>query len=524
LAGCFALFAFRSFCWLIFTDADQIKVQSINNLGDLPLHITYLKTFANGVPLWPDNPIFVLGKLRYPAGVDLFNALLVLAGMEMMQSLVWVGLLACIATFYALWRWAGAFGVAGFLFNGGIAGFAVLKTFKWIDYQGGGLVAWKSIPLAMFVTQRGLLYAMPVGLLLLWHWRAKFFRAAAQDRHNGPLPFWVELTLYASMPLYHIHTFLALTIVLSCFLLVAKAETRKEIAWLLGSAFVPATFFVFLITDRFSAGSMLSWHAGWVQNTGDFKRPFFEFWFFNFGIWGPLVLLLIGYCLWREGDRGEGPVLPLSQPLAFLFPAVVIFFLVCFVKFAPWEWDNMKVLIWAYFIVLPFLWTELIARCAMSMRIALCIALFGSGFVSLFGGLAAHPEGYGIASCAEVAGVGAAVKKLPADARFAAFPTYNHPLLLQGRKLVLGYPGHLWTQGYEYSAIYDQLGQLMKGEPNWRQIAHSFDARYLFWGREEKANYPTSTRPWENEMAPIASGEWGALYDLEQPRARSTGP
>jgi hypothetical protein len=42
-------------------------------------------------------------------------------------------------------------------------------------------------------------------------------------------------------------------------------------------------------------------------------------------------------------------------------------------------------------------------------------------------------------------------------------------------------------------------------------------ARYLFWGREEQSNYPTSARPWEKTARLIASGNWGAIYDLEQP-------
>lgn len=522
MALCFGVFAFRSFCWLLFIDSGDIRVQSINNLGDLPLHITYLKTFANGVALWPDNPIFVFGKLRYPAGTDLFNAILVLLGIDMARGLIWTGLLASLATFYAFWRWGGVFGIAGFLFNGGILGFTALQTGKWIDYQGGQSIAWKSIPLAMFVTQRGLLYAIPAGLLLLYQWRAKFRETEIQAHPPPPLPFWIEMSLYASMPLYHVHTFLALTVVLGCFFLIGNAKWRKDIALLLGGAFVPATFFVFLITDRFSAGSMLGFHAGWVQTIGEFKRPFFNFWFLNFGMWVPLVLFLIAFCVWRELKRTADPLLPLSQPLAFLFPAVVIFILALFVKFAPWEWDNLKIIIWAYFIVLPFLWTELIQPWSAPVRIACCIALFGSGFISLFGGLAANRQGFGIANRAEVDGVGAAVQKLPIDARFAAYPTYNHPLLLQGRKLVLGYPGHLWTQGYDYGIVSDELGRLMKGEANWRQIARSFDARYLFWGKEEKTNYPTSTRPWEKESAPIVSGDWGAIYDLEQPRARST--
>ena len=110
LAGCFAFFAFRSFCWLLYIDGNQLKIQSINNLGDLSLHLTYIRTFANGVALWPDNPIFVFSKLRYPAGADIFNALSLLLDLEITRGLVWAGLIGSLATFYALYRWAGLFG------------------------------------------------------------------------------------------------------------------------------------------------------------------------------------------------------------------------------------------------------------------------------------------------------------------------------------------------------------------------------------------------------------------------------
>jgi hypothetical protein len=45
----FAIFAFRSFCWLFYFEGENIDIQSPFNLGDLGLHLTYIKTFANGV-------------------------------------------------------------------------------------------------------------------------------------------------------------------------------------------------------------------------------------------------------------------------------------------------------------------------------------------------------------------------------------------------------------------------------------------------------------------------------------------
>ncbi|HZR04402.1 MAG TPA: hypothetical protein VFA61_01080 [Candidatus Udaeobacter sp.] len=609
VAAFFALFAMRSFCWLLYIDGGDWKIQSPNNLGDLSLHITLIRTFANGVPLWPDNPIYVFSKLRYPAGIDLFNALLCLVHVDLMRGLVWAGLLGSLATFYAFFRWGGTFGVAGFLFNGGIAGFAFLKTLKFLDYQGGNKIAWKSIPLSMFVTQRGWLYAIPAALLLLWHWREKYFRepptvpargdlstpttsaaglaspaeaafekAGAADKagakgddseagpsgaadeigqargqSKGPLPFWVELSLYASMPLFHVHTFIALTIVLLVALLFERvswpklfsdAPIRKHAVGLLSAALIPATFFVWLVTDQFRAKSLLKWHPGWVQDSTDFGAPFFrlggtanfgsatafgsllqktwngviapffQFWLTNFGLWVLLALALVALCGWRVWKTGWRWGTKPPADIAFVLSAVVIFVIGYFVQTAPWDWDNLKLMVWGYFLILPFLWSDLIGRWAFPERAVTCIALFASGFVTLLGGLAAGHPGFGLIDRARLDAIGTAVRPLPVESRFAAYPTYNHPLLLQGRKVVLGYPGHLWTEGFDYNDPNRQLTALMRGAPNWREAAKALGVRYIFWGRDETANYQGSSRPWETTARRIASGDWGAIYDL----------
>ncbi|MEP6586066.1 MAG: hypothetical protein ABJB70_05010 [Candidatus Udaeobacter sp.] len=599
VAVCFAVFAVRSFCWLLYIDSSELKIQSPNNLGDLSLHLTLIKNFANGVALWPDNPIFVFSKLRYPAGIDLFNALLSLVHIDLLIGLVWVGLLASLAIFYGFYRWGGTFAVAGFLFNGGIAGFQFLKTFKFLDYQGTAAdiahksIAWKSIALSMLVTQRGWLYAIPAGLVLLWHWREKFFRAdvvtggdepggvtAISDRsyRKGPLPWWVELSIYASLPLFHLHTFIALTIVLLVGLFFERASElkfivnlvrndgmagigrlishpkmwpeifrgapiRRHAAAMLIAAFIPATFFVWLTTDQFHAASVLKWHPGWAQDSTElgapfFKlgpkdfgsstsfglllqktwngviAPFFQFWLPNFGLWVPLALGLVGLCVWRiwkgKWRWGERP----PADIAFVVAAVVIFAFGYFVQTAPWDWDNLKLMVWGYFLILPFLWSDIIGRWAFPERAATCLLLFGSGFVTLLGGLSAGHPGFGLIERARLDRIGTALRPLPLEARFATYPTYNHPVLLQGRKVVLGYPGHLWTEGFDYGKANDQLTALMNGAANWRDAAKALGVRYIFWGQDERTNYQSSSRPWEATAFLVASGDWGAIYDL----------
>ena len=507
----FAMFAVRSFCWLLFFAGENINIQSPFNLGDLGLHITYVKTFANGVAMWPESPIYVYSQLRYPAGIDLFNGLLTNLGFDLRQQLVATGLLASLATFYALYRWGGTFTVAGFLFNGGIAGFQFLDTHKFLDYQGTSHVSWKSIPLTMFVTQRGLLYAIPSGLLLLWQWRSKY--DSEPGKQEQLLPVWAEYILYATMPLFHVHTFIALSIVL-LVLFLTRPDSRLPLFKLVSAAVLPAVFFVWLTTDRMRAGSILEWHFGWTQTVGDFKMEFFLFWLFNFGAFLPLAIALVWIVAQQESVRFRSGKLELSIDAAYLAAAVLIFLLSICVKTAPWEWDNIKLLIWAYFITLPLLWERLLLRWPVPARVGTCLILFFSGFVSLIGGLAVNKDGYEFANRSEIDFVAAAVRRLPVEARFAGFPTYNHPLLLNGRKMVCGYGGHLWTQGINSTDVESKLRNLMLGQGDWKKAARELEVRYLFWGKLEKANYVTSTKPWEKQLPLVAQGDWGSIYDF----------
>ena len=165
-----------------------------------------------------------------------------------------------------------------------------------------------------------------------------------------------------------------------------------------------------------------------------------------------------------------------------LIPAGAIFLLGYLIKTAPWEWDNIKIIVWAYFIILPFLWTDLVSRWPVHLRAVVLLALFFSGFVTLFGGLAAGRTGFGVADRAELDAVGVVVKKLPADARYAGFRPGAIQSFFKVARWSSGYPGHLWTQGFNYYELENKLQALMKGAPNWKENARSCGARYLFWG------------------------------------------
>lgn len=531
----FALFALRVFPWLLYQHGDRLEFLSPNNTGDLPRHLLYARYFAAGVPWWPEHPLHSWATLRYYAGIDLFQSLLFSVGVPEIPGLVWVGLLGSAATALALWRWGGAFALAGFLFSGGLAGFAWLKTGVFLDYQKD--LAWKNLALAIFVTQRGFLFALPAGLVLLTHWRERFFgrrdveRGArneagtvAADMASGSpsfrIPFSVEALLYIALPFFQLYAFLFLSALLGWWLVCEpwRRELRRHVIKLLAVAALPVFAEVWLMTGGFAPAHSFWLKPGWMHESGSF----FAFWLVNFGLFAPLALGLF-FWLAREYINGLGEQPASSSPrrresidaASFVLPAGLVFAVTCVVMFAPWEWDNTKLMLWSYLVALPFLWERWIARWPLALRAGVCVALFFSGAVSVVGGIdSRHQNRYVMARRSELDGVRDALLALPRDARFACSPDYAHPLVLSGRKLAMGYVGALHGYGLDYKELERTLNSLMLGRADWQKAAARLRVRYVFWGAREKKRYANSTRPWESKGEPVASGAWGAIYDL----------
>jgi hypothetical protein len=494
-------FAGRAFLQLIWTEDGTIKVLSPNNLGDLCLHLTHINFLASGPHYWPENPIYAFDKLRYPIGIDLFNAELKLAGIEPRLGMIAVAVLCSILTLRSLFLFGGPFIVAAFLFNGGFAGIQFFHGWQLQDFQTD--LPWKSIPLALLVTQRGLLYAIPAGLVLLTHWRGVF-----SGRTDAPrLPGWSEWLLYATMPLFHLHTFIFLSFLLLWWFLFGNPNWRLHLARLVALSLIPATFLVYCVTG-FGKTSAIGWQPGWLKPADE---SFWWFWLNNFGLVLPLSLALFVYlCIPARNDVYQS-----KQPLRRLFfPATVAFIACGLIRFAPWAWDNTKLFFWAYLLLMYCIWEGFLRRWHWAIRIPILIGLFFSGFISLVGGLIpGREDGYEIGEETEWNTVADALKDFSPEAVFATCPTYNHPVLVSGHRVVLGYEGHLWSHGLDYRPYLDLLNKAMLGEPGWEDALRQLHADYLFWGTLEELKYHDTTRAWEH-LPVVRESASGRVYDL----------
>ena len=494
----FALASLRAFLWVIFVTGDDIRVLSPNNLGDMSLHLNFIRYFASGIPFWPENPILTGGPLTYPLGVDLFNSLLEICGLDTIRGLVWVGLIGAGLTGYCLWRWGGAFGVAAFLFTGGLAGFVMLRTWEVADFQQD--LTWKNLFLSMFVTQRGLLIALPAGLLVLHALRERWFRSGRQI-----IPLWLQYGLYAAMPLFNVHAFLFLSLILLA-MFIAEKRTRRALFGFVLAAVIPATVGVFLVTGAFSADSGAGWAPTWVWGEKKWGELFAMWgvfgetvlpWLWNFGIAGPLIIALIIVLFFKKDQEAR----------CFVWTSMLIFGLCCLFKFAPWAWDNMKLMMWCWLISAPYLWSCLIRRLAPAAQVVLCFALFFSGAVSLVGGLDRR-DGHTIASRTELAAWKHAMRGIPAETRVACVPDFNHPVILLGRKVACGYEGHLWSHGLNFREKLGLLKSSLDGRIAWQESASKLDVGWLALRTKD---IPFAVAPGEAPSSPAL----GALYDLE---------
>jgi hypothetical protein len=514
MLAAFALSSLRAFLWVAYSRGDEIWVLSPNNLGDLSFHLNLIRYLATGVSFWPDSSILSDAPLSYPLGADLFNSLLQVCGVDTIRGLVWTGLAGAALTGYALWLWGGAFGIAALLFNGGLAGFAVLRTLQIEDFQRE--IVWKNLFLSMFVTQRGLLFALPAGLFLLNAWRERYFRGA-----NRSVPFWLQVLLYASMPLFNVHAFLVLSFVLLAIFVTSffgpqrenpgrlgdvqaagqsgrsrnptRNRTVREVLFLVGLAALPATAAVFLVTGFFSVYSGIRWNPSWI--TGETGWNLWV-WIWNFGLTLPLCMVL-GVALFFDRDL---------EARCFAWTASALFAASCLFVFAPWEWDNMKLMLWSWLILAPYLWQKILAPLSLPARAAVCLVLFFSGGVSLIGGLDAR-HGYAIAQRSELDAWRHATADIPPDTRFACVSDYNHPLILLGRKVACGYEGHLWSHGLDYQERIEVLRNSLNGELSWGLSAPFLN---VDWVALRKEDFPTAKPPGDFPAAEA----YGALYDL----------
>jgi hypothetical protein len=494
------------FSGALIQDSAGIATTDHHNLGDLPFHLAVLDGFAYGDNFPPEHPELAGNKLTYPFLVDLIAALLVVGGAGLRDAFLVENVTLAFALLVALrgWAWtvtrdrlAAWLAPLLFLLNGGL-GFVLVAHKAYVSERGLigtalhppldatistastgslGLLRWGNLLTTTFLTQRAFLLGLPLFLVaaLLW-WRA------LEERRSGADPAGVRRMLTAGviaglLPLVHAHTLVAVMALALVWTPRFQLWRRPWRQFFVAAAIVGLPQVIWMASgSQVQAGRFFAWEPGWESGLASVWRTstspwtpipavlarFTWFWLANTGLVFPLLAVAL---LWR----GHRPLLRRGLG-RYLLPFASFFIVANLFRMAPWMWDNVKVLVFAFLGVTPVL-ALLLARLwrapsaeARWAASALCLALVAAGGLDVIR-VARGVQRQQIFTSEDVAFAAQIRAHTPPRARILNAPTYNHPLWLTGRRSLLGYPGHIFSHGLDAGDRENEIRRMYQGAP-----------------------------------------------------------
>lgn len=521
--------------------ADGIFTGGSNNLGDLPFHLGAIFSFTEGNNFPPENPSFAGTRFSYPFIPDLLTACFMKLGIGvrdamLMQNVSWAfSLLVLFERFvFKLVRSRMAAKIAPTLlfFSGGL-GFIWFFSDYWAqakgffdflnvlpkDYTIGNEFRWGNSLTTLFLTQRSLLLGMPLTMIVLGILWAVFTRKRDGEIIESPVskstrtiydlaPLFATGLLAGLLPLVHLHS-LGVLFVVGVFVLIIRPDKWREwFAFAAGVAIFAVPELVWSVSGSASeTAKFFDWHFGWDKR----ETNFLWFWLKNTGIF----ILVLAAGIWLiyakrrdvivdEPKKGKGKksfraiefVPNASLLLLFYLPFVFLFVVSNIAKLAPWEWDNIKVLIYWYAasvvfaaLLLAWLWQK--GGWFRAAAGSLFVVLVLSGALDVWRTVSGQIN-YLAFNKDAVETVHQIDLRTDPKALFLNAPTYNSAIVMSGRRSVMRYPGHLGSHGIDYAEREADLKEIYSGGPRASELLEKYGVQFVLLSPEERNLIPVN--------------------------------
>lgn len=474
---------------------DGLTAGQLNIWGDWSAHLGDVMSFAYGENFPPMYPRLAGQPFAYHYLASITAAAMVKLGMSPITALPLQSFLFSVLLLLGLYafgrrllqdRNAAALAVLLFLLGGGLGWtvttgeminthsvLGVLLHHPWDQMlQADANYQWKNVYFSLIEPQRPYLYGLPLALLIL-----TLLLNAVQTRKSRA---FVAAGLVAGLlPLAHLGTLLALALV-TPFLFLLFPSRR----WFLFFGIWVAVAVPQLLLQQGgepAAASAIRLEIGWLAKSD----PWIWFWLKNLGIFLPLLAIAL---FSRD----------LIPPVAkrFLWAFMPIFAIANLIVFQPWDWDNTKILVY-WFLAVCLLVAALLVQLWRSYRspvfhgllvVALVTMLLSGTLVNLqqLLGLDRH-----LLLTTEELQVATRVReKTPPRAMFATATQHNHPVsVLTGRRIVMGYPGWLWSYGFDYATEQRDLYTIFAYGPGTPELLQKYGVDYVVVGPDERQEY-----------------------------------
>lgn len=524
------------FSRVVMFSPEGLRTAPANNYGDLPFHFGVITSFAYGENLPPQNPIFAGMKFTYPFLIDFLTAFFMRCGADWRAAFFVENIVLALALVCAIElmtqqitknRLAALIAPVLFLFNGGLGFihfFRQLAQFFNDPQQaklgllhflanlpnaytmnadlmvGAGKVPlrWGNVFTTLLIPQRSMLFGLSfVALIIFLWWMAvaetkKQTNAGAAGENPNRLRRRYLLAagvLTGMLPMLHAHGFFAVMIASA-----AMALLFFSLEWI--AFFVPVAILAgpqaLYLSGTQVRNELFKTHLWW--EAGDANPALF--WAVNAGVF---ILLVLCALLVKRFATGEQAKFYLPFLLWFIVPNVV--------KLAPWDWDNIKVLVyWSLIscvfvaVVLAFLFAHRLIVLKVAAAVLL-ISLTLSGAIDVLRALSPI-ENLVLFGQAELEVAELIRQKTPPRAVMLHAPIHNSVVALTGRQSVMGYPGHLWTHGVEYGSRENDVKTIYRGGAESAKPLAALNVDYVVIG------------PAESSQLTVAENFFAAFYPL----------
>ncbi len=528
----FAYYAFFFLLFWFFFDQtmyemkDGIYTGGSQNLGDLPFHLGAIFSFTDGNNFPPQNPSWAGARFSYPFIADFLTSCFVKLGADVrsamvLQNMSWAfSLLIILERFGAKVTGSKLAGriVPALLFLSGGLGFLWffndfwnsgkgILDFLWHlpkDYTIGDQFRWGNSMVVLFITQRSLLLGMPLTVLVLGYlWKVFATEGTEKDEKSKKPPLLLLASsplliglLAGTLPLIHLHSLAVLFVVTGFLFLMRPAKWKMWLTFGVGVAVVAVPELLWSMAGSATETSkFFGWHFGWDKGDSNV----FWFWIKNSGIVIPVVIAGVLLIL-RKGKDEEtekkasmetSSLIPHpSSLLLFYVPFIFLFILSNVAKVAPWEWDNIKILIYWYVGSLPLIAYAIVwaweRNLAGKIAGGVCFTiLILAGALDVWrtasGQVKTHVFDADAVRVAEVM-----KKNIEPNALVLNAPTYNSAVVLSGRQSLMRYSGHLSSHGIDYAPREAEVKQIYNGGGVADILLKKYNIQYVLVSPEER--------------------------------------
>lgn len=473
---------FLVFRKLLFYENNNLVTGWINVWGDWAAHAAYATSFAYGQNFPPEFPIFSGRVFSYPFMSDFLSAILISLGVEMTKSLIYPSLLFTFISFvilnylvFSITKKISTSGIATVLFflNGGLGFIYALNNRIQINELTKipqENIQWISVISSQFIPQRGFAMSFPL-VLICFHLLHQIYLG-----NNDKKKYILTGFLISLLPLFHLHSFVVILFI-SFLLFIIRLKYFKN--WLTFAIPILSIslyiFFHYLVGN--SIENPIRFKLGWMAKD---LKDIIPFWVKNFGIM--MILPIVGLIASTKRIK------ILSIPFWFLFIISNLFI------FQRWDWDNTKVLIYWYLmaVILASIFLEKLFSSKKAALKLLAIFLFivaiASGATDAIN-LLRHEKNKILWFTKDQTEVADFIKNnTPPKSIFLTANNHDNLVsVLTGRKILMGFPGWLWSYSVDYNSRENDINIIKVGSGKSKELLNKYSVNYLLLGPTEKS-------------------------------------